>query len=399
MDIEHIIKHSNEPELTRAVFDELKKYGDDVKKNYDELSDRCDDLEVMFKRPGVGPVHTVSTDDIKSFENSLKSFGKTQKISASEYRDYERAFNWYVRSGGNPATVVAPDIAKSMMVGSDPDGGYLVTPTMSNLITTRLYDGDPIRKLAASETIFGSDGWENLSDSADIDGGWVTETGSRDETAAGQLGKKRISVHELYAMPAATSKLAEDAPNLEQLVSMKAADKFLRLEGAAFVSGDGVGKPRGFLTYDNGTDWGQIEQVSLGGAVPTPDGIIDLIDALQEEYVGNAVMLMNRTTLNQLRKIKDGTGNYIFMQDSTREFAGFLFGVPVMTSASMPAVAASALSIAIADWKRAYMIVDRIGITLLRDPYTRKGSVLYYFKKRVGADVLNFDAIKIGICA
>lgn len=402
MNLEQIIQNSKEPEVTRQVFDEIQKIGDNHKRFFEELTKRQDDLEVAFKRPGnASSDHSKSLqpDDLKNFEKAIENLrGKGTIVDSSMLSNYQKSFEWYLKNGGNPAAVVAPDNAKALSVGVDPDGGYLVTPFLANTITQRLYDGDPIRQLARIEILAGSDAWEEISDADDIDGNWIGETDGRTETDAGNIGKKRIPIAELYAMPVATQKLIEDGRNIEQWLSRKASDKFLRLEGAAFVSGDGIGKPRGFLTYDNGTNWGQVEQVAIG-ASPSADGLIDLIDSLQEEYRGNAVLVMNSTTLNYYRKLKDGTGNYLFMPDPLRKFSGFLHGYPVRTATTMPTVAGGALSVALADWQRAYTIVDRIGITMLRDPYTVKGYVLFYFRKRVGGDVVNFDALKLGVCS
>ena len=185
--------------------------------------------------------------------------------------------------------------------------------------------------------------------------------------------------------------------SIETWLSNKCADKFNRTESAAFVTGNGVGKPRGFLTYANGTSWGQVEQVNMGAAAAlTADGFYSVKYALIEQYLNRATWLMNRSTFAAALKLKDGSGNYLWQPSYQLGQPSTLIGLPVRMGTTMPAVAAGALSVALADWQEAYMIVDRIGISLLRDPYTVKPVIEYYFRKRVGGDVTNYTAIKLG---
>jgi len=289
------------------------------------------------------------------------------------------------------------DEAKAMSVSSDPDGGYTVTPYMSARIATRLFEEDPIRQLASVETI-STDALEMGADTQECGGGWIGEKEARSETSTPKLGQKRITTHEIYAEPQATQKLLEDsAINIEAWLANKVAQKFARLEGAAFVSGQGVSSPRGFLTYDDGTDWGEIEQVEMGAAATlTADGFINVMMSMQEPFIGRGTWLMNRTTVQAAMKLKDGDGQYLWQPGMTAGMPSTLRGMPVRMSTTMPVVAANALAVALADWKEAYLIVDRLGITTLRDPFSNKPFVIFYTRKRVGGDVVNYDAIKLG---
>ena len=202
----------------------------------------------------------------------------------------------------------------------------------------------------------------------------------------------------MYAKPRATQQLLEDsAINIEQYIANKVAEKMGRYESAAFVTGDGVGKPRGFLTYDTGTDYGQIEQIDMGAAaVLTADGFIKIKYSLVEDYLNRGTWLMNRTTVRDAMLLKDGNGNYIWKPSIAVDAPSTILSLAVRMATSMPAVAANALSIVLADFNEAYTIVDRLGVTVQRDPYTVKPFVEFYTRKRVGGDVVNFQAMKIG---
>lgn len=176
-------------------------------------------------------------------------------------------------------------------------------------------------------------------------------------------------------------------------------------ESSAFVTGNGVKKPRGFLTYDVVANanyaWGKTGYIASGGAgvfaASNPgDNIIDLLHSLKASYRTGATLVMADTTLAALRKIKDGSGNfYLFNPDPTGEFAGLVLGKPVVVDDNMPVLAANSYSIAYANWKRAYRIVDRKGITLIRDNITTKGTTKFNLRKRVGGGIKNFEAIKL----
>lgn len=234
----------------------------------------------------------------------------------------------------------------------------------------------------------------------------MSETGTRSETNVGEIGKYEIFAHEMYAMPVATQKLLEDSAfNLENWLVSRLARRFGRLENTAFVGGNGVGQPRGFTTYatdsagDSTRTWGKIQYVPSGasGAFTSSnpaDALYDLVFALKADYLPNASWLMARSTLALIAKFKSGMGDYLLNPRMSAGTPFSLLGYPVVLAEDMPTIASNSLSIAFGDF-RGYTIADRVGISVLRDPYTTKGLVKLYSRKRTGGGVVDFDAIKL----
>jgi HK97 family phage major capsid protein len=210
---------------------------------------------------------------------------------------------------------------------------------------------------------------------------------------------------ELYAMPAATQTLLDDAiVDIGQWIADEVDTAFAEQEGAAFVVGDGVNKPKGFLaedTVDNGAwTWGKLGFVPTGaaGAFPgaTPsDVLISLIYALKAGYRQNASFVMNRKVQGAIRKFKDGQGNYLWQPPASAGQPATLMGFPVVEAEDMPDMAANAMALAFGDFRRGYLVVDRAGVRVLRDPYSAKPYVLFYTTKRVGGGIQDYDAIKL----
>ncbi len=342
----------------------------------DNYKSRLDTIETAYNRPILGD----------------GEIGETKSRVGGEY---SKAFRNYLRKGMDAGLEALQ--TKALSVGSDPDGGYLVTPTMASKIVQSIFETSPMRQLASVETI-SSDALELIDDHDQAAAGWTSETGAISETSTPTLAKRNIPTHQLYAQPKATQKLVDDsAIDIEAWLSGKIADIFGRKESTAFVSGNGVGQPRGILTYAAGTNWGQIQQISSGtsGAV-TADAIINLFYALKDAYTKRANFLMNRTVVQSVRLLKQATTNQYMWQPGLAAGApDTLMGVPVFMAADMPVAAANSLSIAVGDFKAAYQIVDRQGINILRDPFTEKPFVKFYATKRVGGDVVNFEAIKL----
>ena len=322
------------------------------------------------------------------------------KFGANELAAYRKHFFGMLRKGDSYAN--QPESMKALSVGSDPDGGYTVDPDTNGRIIEKIFESSPMRSVASVQTI-GTDALEGLYDLNEASAGWVNETGSRPSTNTPQLGQWRIPVHELYADAPATQKILDDSMvNLEQWLSMKVADKFTRIENAAFVNGSGVGQPRGFLTYPDGTTLpGTIEQKDSGvnGGFATDgtggDVLLDVIYAMKQSYRSGARWVMPRGVTAEVRKIKDGQGNYIWAPGIAAGQPASLLGYNVVEFEDMPDLATGSLSMAFANFGEGYQIVDRQGIRVLRDPYTNKPYVHFYTVKRTGGDVLNFEAIKI----
>jgi HK97 family phage major capsid protein len=287
---------------------------------------------------------------------------------------------------------------KALSVDSDPDGGFVVTPAMSARISSIIYETSPVRQIATVETI-STDALEGLFDGDEVSASWVTETGTRAETDTPELGMWRIPTHELYAKPKATQKLLDDASvDIEAWLQRKVADKMARTENAAFVSGTGVGQPRGFTTYADGSTRGTITRLpSLAAATIAPEAIINMVYHIKPAYRAGAVWAMNRATVGVIRTLRDdsggaGTGQF-FWQPGFGTQPASLAGYPITELEDMDDVSAGNIVAAFGNFRAAYTIVDRQGTRVLRDPYSAKPYVEFYTTRRVGGDVINFEAI------
>jgi HK97 family phage major capsid protein len=324
-----------------------------------------------------------------------------REYAAADMLGYKKAFDTYMRKGDHALSV---EEVKALSVGSDPDGGYVVNPDMSGRIVAKIFDTSPMRAYASIQVI-STDALEGLFDLNEAGSGWVAETGARTETTTPQIGRWRIPTHELYAAPRATQKLLDDGEiNMEAWLATKVAEKFARDEATAFVTGNGVNKPRGFLDYPAGTTLpGTIQQHKTGvdggfaGAGAGVDVLLTALYSLKAQYRANASWFMNRNTMSGVRKLKDSDGAYLWVPSVAAGQPATLLGYSVAPAfEDMPDFTTTdALAIAVGDMREAYQIVDRVGIRTLRDPFTAKPYVEFYTTKRVGGDVVNFEAIKL----
>lgn len=365
----------------------------------DAAKRRVDQIETAMHRSPVGGAGN-DWKEAETFMLERKGF-ISGDMGIDAYRQYKGAFRSYLRKNNAGSGV---DEIKALSVGSDPDGGYTVTPDMSGRIAALVRETSPMRQIANVITI-GTDALEGIHDLNEATSGWVGETEARAETAAPKIGEYRIPVHEQYAEPRATQKLLDDSLfNIEEWLSLKIAERLARMENESFIHGNGVKKPRGFLTYAAGAPgasaFNVIEQLPSGGAggfaAEDPgDALINLVYALKSTYREKAVFMMKRSTLAEVRKLKDGSDNYLWQPDFQMQQGGTLLGFNVVEAEDMPAIGTDSLSIAFGDFNAGYQIVDRQGIRILRDSFTAKPYVKFYTTKRVGGDVVNFEAIKL----
>lgn len=378
-------QQGDSPALTSAIddlgvaFSEFKSANDH---RLDNLSDRFDSIEAKAGRlPGGG------------------GFNSTGKVDS----EYKSALSEYWRRGVGG---ISSDIKDTLTTQSDPDGGYFVPEDTNGRIAEKVFESSPMRQLATIEEARSSV-LEGLADNDEASAGWVGEEGTRSETDSPQSGNWKIPVQEMYAQPKATSKILEDGKfNVEEWLINKITKRFIRLENTAFVLGDGALKPRGLLSYttvntsDSTRAWGEMQYIASGAAgafaASNPaDQLFDFVFSLKADYLPNASWLMARTTLATIAKFKDGNGNYLLTMGNIKDKTAFtLLGYPVYLAEDMPAIAANSLSIAFGDFREAYEIADRLRVSVLRDPYTEKGFVKFYARKRVGGGVINSEAMK-----
>ena len=309
------------------------------------------------------------------------------------------AFEGYVRTGRELGLEL-----KAGLSSASSSGGYVVPPETERAIERRLMATSPMREIATVRTV-ASGVFRKPVSTAGIASGWVAETAARPETDPATLALLEFPAADLYANPAATQSLLDDAlVDLDEWLASEVEDAFAAQETAAFVTGDGVNKPKGFLGYSIVTDasqtWGDIGYVASGAAgafasSSPSDRLIDLIYAPKAQFRPNGRFVMNRKTVSAVRKFKDADGNYIWSPASRPGETASLLGYPVTEIETMPDIAANSHAIAFGDFQRGYLIVDRAGVRVLRDPYSAKPYVLFYTTKRVGGGVQNFDAIKV----
>lgn len=398
------------------------------KEQSEESIKRLDRLEVAIKRTGASDnrdkagVQVYTKEQAERFAAEIMSLkaGGEKPITVNQVQNfvkendadwlnhYKSGFGKFLRAPGGDGKnwrmypgLLSPEEEKTMISASDPDGGIHVPVEMSTRLIQKVWEADILRSLASVESITTS-AIEWMVDWDEAAAGWETETVQGNLQSTPKWDKRRIGVHNMYYRARISQQLIEDAAlNVEDWLADKAGNKMGRVEGATFFTGDGIGKPRGFLTYGNGTTFGTIEQVNMGAADSlTADGFIDVKFRLLEDYLNMSSLawVMKRSTVAAAMKMKYGDGTYIWKPSLiANDPTSTILDIPVRMSPSMPEIAAGALAVALAAWKEAYMIVDRLGITVQRDPYTAKPFIEFYFRRRVGGDVLNFEAIKLGV--
>lgn len=317
-------------------------------------------------------------------------------------REHRAGFDLYMRKGVEQGLLELE--SKALSVGVSADGGFLVPPETERQIDRLLSVASPIRSISGVQKISGNI-YKKPFATASASTGWVGETAARPQTTTPTLVELSFPAMEIYAMPSATQTILDDAAvDTEAWLADEVQIIFAEQESLAFVSGDGVNKPKGFLAYTNVANaswtWGNISYLATGvsaafAASNPSDILVNLIYSLKQGYRANANWVLNRNVQADIRKFKDANGMYLWQPSVQAGQPSLLLGYPVAESEDMPNIAANSFSIAFGDFKRGYLIVDRLGIRVLRDPYTAKPYVLFYTTKRVGGGVQNFEAIKL----
>lgn len=310
----------------------------------------------------------------------------------------------YMRNG------TEPEMASS--VGSDPDGGYTVGREIEAGIDRVVGLFGAMRQLATVRTI-GAASYRRFRGLGGSTSGWVGESESRPETNTPQLQRMEFPTHEIYAMPAATQTLLDDSEvNIEAWLADEVGIEFAEEEAQAHIKGTGDNQPRGLISgydpvanasFDNANP--RLGYIATGVSAGFPDGgspssaqsdpLIDLMFALNRRFRMNASWLMNDLTISEIRKFKDADGHYIWQPPLQADQPSMLLGKSVFTDDFMDDIAADSFSVAFGDFRRTYLIVDRVGVRVLRDPYTSKPNVLFYTTKRTGGGIQDFEACKL----
>ncbi len=349
---------------------------------------------------------------LKSQEDRLNMYDRKSiaasrpalSASADTEVPHKKAFSAYLRTGDDDALRGLVVEEKSLSTAVAADGGYLVDPQTAEQITGVLRGAHSIRAIANVVQVE-STAYDVLVDHADIGAGWADEATSTSETGTPQIDRISIPLHELSALPKASQRLLDDSAfDIEGWLASRIADKFSRAESVAFVSGDGIDKPTGFLTYPNIDNdvwtWGNVGYVATGtsgdfDANEPADAIVDLVYSLGARYRSNASFVMNSKTAGAVRKMKDADGRFLWSDGLAAGEPARLMGYPVLIAEDMPDIAADTTAIAFGDFNAGYTVAERPDLRILRDPFSAKPHVLFYATKRIGGDVSDFAAIKL----
>lgn len=335
--------------------------------------------------------------------------GKEGENETAEMKEYKADFNEWVRTGEGEGKIRSANktgVMASMSVGSNPDGGYTAPVEWDRQITDKLAIVSPMRRFASIQNVRGQ-GFKHLYNMHGAGSGWVGETDARPETATPQFAEYSFKFGEIYANPGVTQILLEDSEiDIAAYLAGEVDLQFAQQEGVAFLSGDGVNKPKGVLMYDATAEGalpagekhplGPVLEVNTGDAAElTSDGLIDLVYAIPSERITpSSAFYLNRKTHSVVRKMKDGQGNYLWQPPYQAGQPAQILGYAANELSGMPDVAAAAIPVIFGDMAQGYRIFDRLGVQVLRDPYTKKPYVLFYTRKRVGGGLWNPEFIR-----
>ncbi|AMK19338.1 phage major capsid protein [Sphingobium sp. MI1205] len=391
-------------QIERA-FDEFKSKQDTV--IADEVKKGTADVVRKNEVDEINASITQLSDELKALEAKANRIGAGEDDSP-EVAEHKAAFGKWMRKGVDDG--LADLEAKALNVTTSADGGYAVPEEIDRNILDLIKQVSPVRALATVVAVGTSD-YKKLVNVRGTASGWVGETSTRPETNTPQLAEVPAIMGELYANPQATQRMLDDAFfDSEAWLAAELADEFAKAEGAAFISGNGTNRPKGFLAYtintsaDGARTFGDLQMVKTAvagdfAATTTSsnpgDSFIDVIHSLKSPLRNGAAWLMNSLTLAKVRKFRDVDGNYIWRPGLAEGQPATILGYAVEEAQDMPDVATNTYPIAFGNWKRGYYVIDRLGTRLLRDPFTNKPYVGFYTTKRVGGMVVDSEAIKI----
>jgi HK97 family phage major capsid protein len=334
--------------------------------------------------------------------NALRAFASrpvvpTDLASASQECATEASFVDFVKKGWMPRSTEHKALSQK-------DGEFLIPVSLQQRLHQDLRHISTMRAVAKITTIHG-DHLDVIRDQKHAEAGWVVESQDRVETGAPTLQKITIPVHHLYAKPRVTQQLLDDVSmDLESWLLDKIAHQMAILENMAFLTGDGQGKPTGILNYPlvavGQGKQGCLESIRSGlkGGLMHSDALLHTVNSLAPHYLNRAVWLVSRGALSAIRLLKEpGSDRYLWQPSLQQDMPSTLLGYPVHVCDGIPDMqpGKATSSIIFGNFEQGYQIVDRAAMSLLRDPFSAKPFVEFYANKRVGGDVVNWDAIKV----
>ena len=332
--------------------------------NAENIKSQIEKLETVVKRPNSG-------------------------FDTKQVDEYMGAFDVYCRKGLEGLDAME---RKALTVSNDSTGGYLAPPEYVRELLKTVTEISPIRSIARIRST-GARSIQVPKRTGQFAAQWVSESGTRSETTGWNVGLEEIPAHEQYALVDISEQDLEDSVfNLEAEMQSEFSEQFAKAEGSAFVSGDMVGKPEGFMTN------GSVSSVNSGDANEiTADGLISLVHNIKSAYSSNGTFVFNRTTLAKIRKLKDTAGQYVFQAGMSLQggVTNTILGHSYVEATDMPSEGTNTFPVAFGDFRRGYMIVDRVNLAVLRDPFTQAttGNVRYIARRRVGGQVIQAEAI------
>jgi len=332
--------------------------------NAENIKSQIEKLETVVKRPNSG-------------------------FDTKQVDEYLGAFDTYCRKGLEGLDAME---RKALTVSNDSTGGYLAPPEYVRELLKTVTEISPIRSIARIRST-GARSIQVPKRTGQFAAQWVSESGTRSETTGWNVGLEEIPAHEQYALVDISEQDLEDSVfNLEAEMQSEFSEQFAKAEGSAFVSGDMVGKPEGFMTN------GSVSSVNSGDANEiTADGLISLVHNIKSAYSSNGTFVFNRTTLAKIRKLKDTAGQYVFQAGMSLQggVTNTILGHSYVEATDMPSEGTNTFPVAFGDFRRGYMIVDRVNLAVLRDPFTQAttGNVRYIARRRVGGQVIQAEAI------
>jgi HK97 family phage major capsid protein len=401
--------------------DELKKLIEALGRTFEEFKAANDTRIKAVESKGYAPadlvekVAAINADMTKIADLKAQLETLQTEVARAEFKggsataidkakaEHRAAFETWFRKGGEAqlAAVKQLQIQAGLSTLSDPDGSYLITPPEFDKAIDRVAAMMSVMRQICTVRTIGADTYKKIVNQGGATSGWVAEKATRSETDTPVLREIAINQKEVYAEPGVTQIALDDAfMDLASWLADEVSIEFAEQEGDAFINGNGVEKPHGIGNYtmiaNASYAWGKIGFVTSGHAslLNNADKLMNLEFALKTIYLNGASFLMNRSTAGVIRQLKDGDGNYLWRPGLDAGAPNTLFGYPVNLDDNVAAIGAGNFPVFFGNFKRAYLILDRMGIRVLRDPYTSKGNVLFYTTKRVGGGIVMFEAIK-----